>query len=98
MGGAATSSSSVGKLTFDNVFLVGSCYLSYFLVGSCYLKILPVGGSRYFTFFSWKLTFDNAFSVWKLLPKLSFCGELLPQVSTGGGEPLLHLFLLGAHL
>ena len=41
----------------------------FLLVGGCYLKFLPVGGSRYFTFFSWRLTFDDAPSVVSLLPQ-----------------------------
>ena len=70
----------------------------FLLVGGCYLKFLPVGGSRYFAFFSWRLTFDDAFALWRLLPQFSSCGVLLAQVSTGGGEPLLHLLHFEAEL
>ena len=89
-GEPSTSSSSAGRLTFDDVFSVGRCYLSYFSVGSCYLNILPVGESRYFIFFSGELTFDDAFSGWKLFLVI-FCGEscYLKILPVGGSRHLI---------
>ena len=68
-------------------------------MGGCYLNFLPVGGSRYFTFFSWKLTFDDAFLViflWgAVISSFYRWGGAATSSSSLGGIPLTMPLLFG---